>query len=271
EQLGFIKEQTGIQDPEALKKHVLAIQAKAYALYDYPCIRTFDFVRYVRRRIHIVFVLKHRRSRISTFNGAILLDLGCCFGTDIRQAASDGFPVQNLIAIDIHPEFWKLGHELFRSTPETFPVTFLVGDALDPDFLEPTEPIVTPTEVALSAPPLTSLTSLTPLRGHVAAIHISFLFHLLPETQQRQLVCAVAGLLSPVHGSVIFGSHVGMREKGSKKSSFGSTFCHSPESWREMWEEMFPKGRIRVDAELQRRRVSDPPNVGFLVWSVTRV
>ncbi|KAJ7457340.1 hypothetical protein FB451DRAFT_1142590 [Mycena latifolia] len=268
DEVDFIREQSGIHDPVAVKEHILAVQTKAYDLYSYPCIRKFQFLQ----------------SRISTFpayqnvlalgrerEGGILLDLGCCFGTDIRQAASDGFPVQNLIACDIHPEFWKLGHELFRSTPETFPVPFLAGDAFDSDFLEPSESIVTQSEVIGSSPPLASLKSLTPLRGHIAVIHISYLFHLFFEPQQRHLACALAGLLSPVHGSVILGCHVGIREKGFRDGPFGHpVFCHSPKSWREMWEEVFPEGSIEVDVHIQRR-VSDPPDVGLLVWSVTRV
>ncbi|KAJ7457366.1 hypothetical protein FB451DRAFT_1142624 [Mycena latifolia] len=271
EELGFIGEQTGIQDPDVLKEHVLAIQTKACDLYSYPCIRRFEFAR----------------PRISTFpayqgvlalgrerEGAILLDLGCCFGTDIRKAASDGFPLQNLIASDIRPEFWKLGYELFQSTPETFPVPFLVGDALDLNFLEPSQPLVTHSEVISPAPPLTSLSCLTPLRGHVAAIHISFLFHLFLEPEQLQLARALASLLSPLNGSVIFGCHVGRKEKGFREGhtcvAGRGMFCHSRESWREMWEEVFPKGSIKVDAELQRR-ASDLPDVGILVWSVTRI
>ncbi|KAJ7485681.1 hypothetical protein FB451DRAFT_1230718 [Mycena latifolia] len=273
EELEFVREQTGVQDPDALKKHVLAIQAKAYDLYGYLCIRKFDFARpRISTSPAYQKVLALGRQR----EGAILLDLGCCFGTDIRQAASDGFPVNNLIASDLRPEFWKLGHELFRTTPETFPVPFIAGDAMDPNFLEASKPLVSPSEVVAPAPPLASLANLTPLRGHVAAIYISAVFHLFSEPEQLHLARALAGLLSPIRGSVIFGSHVGRREKGFREVSQGigvvarSMFCHSPESWRGMWEEVFPEGSVKVDADL-RRRASDPPDVGILAWSVTRV
>ncbi|KAJ7485682.1 hypothetical protein FB451DRAFT_1230723 [Mycena latifolia] len=273
EELEFVREQTGIQDPNALKKHILAIQAKAYDLYGYPCIHRFEFAR---PRISTLPAYRKVLALGREREGAILLDLGCCFGTDIRQAASDGFPVKNLIASDLHPEFWKLGHELFRSTPETFPVPFLVGDAMDSNFLEPSNVLVTPPEVVAPAPPLASLANLTPLRGHIAAIHISCVFHLFLEPEQLHLVRALAGLLSPMRGSVIFGCHVGRREKGFREASQGiciagrSMFCHSPESWRGMWEEVFPEGSVEVDTDLQRR-ASDPPDVGILAWSVTRV
>ncbi|KAJ7873999.1 hypothetical protein B0H14DRAFT_2224458, partial [Mycena olivaceomarginata] len=128
---------------------------------------------------------------------AILLDLGCCCGTDIRKVARDGFPIGNLIASDVLADFWTIGHELFRSTPETFPVVFLPGDALDAEFLEPSTPLTAPSEIKGSPPPLSSLTSLTPLRGHVSVIHISSVFHLFSEEQQLQLARSLAELLSP--------------------------------------------------------------------------
>lgn len=33
--------------------------------------------------------------------GALLLDVGCCFGTDVRKAVLDGFPPSQVIASDI--------------------------------------------------------------------------------------------------------------------------------------------------------------------------
>ncbi|KAJ7472292.1 hypothetical protein B0H11DRAFT_2038418 [Mycena galericulata] len=287
EDLAFIKAQSGIQDHDELKNHIIAVQKKAYDLYGHHCIRSFAFTR---TKISTLPAYQRALALGRERDGAILLDLGCCFGTDIRKAASDGFPLQNLIASDLRPLFWNLGHELFRTTPETFPVAFLAGDALDPAFLEPSAPLASPVDVVTPVPaPLTSLTTLTPLRGHVAAIHISSVFHLFFEPQQLQLARALAGLLSPASGSMIFGSHVGRRTKGFREEALCSgghhMFCHSPESWRAMWEEVFPAGTIRVDVELiGRAKVSDRDfsykerasneavnEAGILRWSVTRV
>ncbi|KAK7052305.1 methyltransferase ausD [Favolaschia claudopus] len=266
--LDFIKAQSGITDPETLKKHIMAVQNKAYHLYGHMCIRRFSFTR----------------PKISTFpmyehvldlgrKGGLILDLGCCFGTDIRKCASDGVPVQNLIASDLRPVFWDLGHELFNTTPETFPVTFLAGDALDPNFLQPSSPLPTSSS---SLPPSSSLTSLTPLIGHISAIHISSLFHLFFEPQQLLLARALAGLISPAPGSVILGAHGGKVTKGFNEKGYCSgghhMFCHSPESWREMWEGIFAPGTIEVRAELKRRRDgAQVGDTGRLVWSVMRV
>ncbi|KAJ7691786.1 hypothetical protein B0H17DRAFT_1285607 [Mycena rosella] len=266
-EVAFIKEQSGIHDPDALKRHILAVQTKAYDIFGYHCIYTFEFTRYAISKFPVYqHVLSLGRER----DGAILLDLGCCLGTDIRMAARDGFPLQNLLASDLRADFWNLGHELFRSTPATCPIAFVAGDALDPDFLAPAAPATSLPEGL--APPLAALTSLTPLRGHVAALHISAVFHFFREPQQLQLARALASLLSPLPGSVIFGSHVGLRAKGVRKSLSGDMFCHSPESWTAMWGEVFFEGAVTVDARLVRY-IGDPnmpPDVELLVWSVTR-
>ena len=47
ELLRFLQNQIGIQDEEELKQHVLRVQAKAYDIYGYPCIRGFSFLRSV--------------------------------------------------------------------------------------------------------------------------------------------------------------------------------------------------------------------------------
>ncbi len=92
----------------------------------------------------------------------------------------------------------------------------------------------------------------------------------------------MAALLSPEPGSMIFGSHVGRYEKGfrseraSKSIQRRNMFCHSPESWRALWDgEIFTKGSVRVDALLHDRdryglNTVDPGAKTFLlVWCVT--
>ena len=41
------------------------------------------------------------------------MDVGCCFGTDLRVLAHDGIPSHQLIGMDIENEFIELGYELF--------------------------------------------------------------------------------------------------------------------------------------------------------------
>ncbi|KAI1797518.1 hypothetical protein LXA43DRAFT_1088618 [Ganoderma leucocontextum] len=189
------------------------------------CIKMFVFIR---------MKLSHRIPAYSALlklgqerEGAILVDIGCCFGNDVRKAVSDGFPVENCVATDIHP------------------ARFLAGDVFDPAHLERVPPFTfTP---AAPRPHLPTLNSLNPLRGHVSAIHVSAVFHLFSEEEQVRLAHSLAGLLSPESGSTIFGLQSGRAEKGFRieagvPNSHGrQIFCHSPESWKELWEDVFPR------------------------------
>ncbi|KAJ7806492.1 hypothetical protein B0H13DRAFT_2244096 [Mycena leptocephala] len=267
--VAFLKQQTGIQNLDALNLYTLI---HIFQIYNYPCIHNFTFAQ---TKISTVPAYQNVLTLGREREGGILLELGCCFGIDVRKAASDGFPSQNILASDIRPDVWTMGHELFRSTPDTCAIAFLAGDALDPEFLEPAAPAASPPDVP--TPLLASLTCLTQLNGHVAAIHIS--------SQQLQLARALAGLLSPAPGSVIFGHHVGRRTKGFREELICNgghhMFCHSPESWMAMWGEVFPEAAVKVDVHLQARVLNIGPvmpagersavDTGFLVWSVTRI
>ncbi|KAI6114305.1 hypothetical protein F5141DRAFT_1105787 [Pisolithus sp. B1] len=237
EVLSFMKSSTGIQDDGELKAHVLDIQKKAYAVYPYPCIGLLHFMnRKISSHASYQQVLKLGRER----EGASLLEIGCCFGMEMRRAAAEGFPAKQIVASDLHAEFWEFGHALFRTTPQSFPATFLAGDALNPDFLSPLPGNPRP-QASLD---LSTLTTLNPLKGDVSAIYARSLFHLFNEDQQYQLAHSLGSLLSPQPGSVIFGSHMGNVEKGTiKHKATGrqdTTFFHSPESWKELWCEASP-------------------------------
>ena len=170
-----------------------------------------------------------------------------------------------------------MGHKLFMTTPETFPVPFIAADAFDPACLAPSPiPTAAPTE---PLPALSSLTTLTPLIGRLSAIHTSAFFHLFPEEKQLELARRVGALLSPEPGSVIFGVHGGLPTKGvrDRKNSHGIyMFCHSPDSWRELWEtEVFAAGQVKVEAVVIERPRQDPDtgvvSSHHMVWSVTRL
>ena len=171
-----------------------------------------------------------------------------------------------------------MGHKLFRSSKETFPATFLAGDCLNPEFVEISSPLKTGEPAKLPRPTLSTLTSLTPLNGHVSAIHIGNVFHLFTEEQQTRLARVLAGLLSSEPGSIIVGSHSASKVKGMRSwSGSGAAitqFCHCPESWAALWDgEVFEKGSVKVDMELVEYKDALGTGTGFhaLFWSVMRV
>ncbi|KAF7314070.1 hypothetical protein HMN09_00566000 [Mycena chlorophos] len=298
--LQFFQKEIGISDANELEKHVLALQAKAYEMFPYTCIRVFSFMRVKTSLMpaypRVVEVMKQNPD-------ALFLDIGCFFGTDVRKLVVDGVSPHQVVATDILQGFWDLGHELFKSTPATFPVKFLQGDVFDPAFLPPPAQDA----AALSSKPvLADLTSLTPLRGHLTAIHITYVFHLFPEEKQRLLAEHLAGMLSAASGSTIFGATFARRTPGrelyfrdeaerlaalsesqdtsnageGKRQNGVELYCFSPESWTALWESFFPPGAVRVETKVTERAAYSPGEmipVGktgddvILNWSCTRV
>jgi hypothetical protein len=206
-------------------------------------------------------------------------------GNDVRKAISDGYPKENVFATDLRrgkretmmiqtqkilhcfAEFWDLGHKLFKTTPENFPIPFICGDIFDERNFD------------------LSLDSqcLSPLKGRITAIHAAALFHLFDEQYQELLAHRLASLLSPTPGSVIFGSHIGRPVKGFRTEATGlgvlagSMFCHSESSWSALWDgKVFPQGTVRADVRLEEiKRVDLQPKPGVayykLVWCITKL
>ncbi|KAL5476781.1 hypothetical protein ACEPAI_2967 [Sanghuangporus weigelae] len=253
EEIYFMKGQTGIEEEEELKQHVISVQKEAWDVVNYKCIQSFGFLRLKMSRLPAYQdLLKLGKER----PGAILLEYACCFGNDARKAISDGFPIENVIASDIKQEFWELGHKLFKSTPETFPVPFVQGDIFDPRHIAPSPPFYSaPTT---PCPTLSTLNSLTPLQGYVSAIHVAQFFHLFGKEDQIKAARALASLLSPLPGSMIFGSHstksVSCEIIHPGSAGGFSVYCFSPEDWCALWDGViFEKGTVEVKAELRDR------------------
>ncbi|RUS16719.1 hypothetical protein BC937DRAFT_90872 [Endogone sp. FLAS-F59071] len=140
-------------------------QRYCFQVYPYPCIRCFLFATlrmkenpYYATMLDIVKTSKEPLK---------FLDLGCCFGTDIRQLIFDGYPAEDITGIELRPEFIQLGHELFKDTPATFPSTIIIGDILDPAQLSPTT----------TNPPA----PLDHLKGQFDFIYIGCILHLFDE------------------------------------------------------------------------------------------
>jgi hypothetical protein len=183
-------------------------------------------------------------------------------------------------------DFWEYGHQLFKSTPETFPATFIPGDVFDPAFISQRGPFLSMADVkGTVTPPLNTLSSLIPLQGKISAIYMSSFFHMFPEDRQLQLAKFVSSLLSPEKGSIIFGQHLGMPVNGLKDDTSLNKvkgFCHSPESWMEMWAEDVFGGKdkdgndtVKVETELiSAAKIGlnySEDDALFLRWSVTRL
>ena len=169
--------------------------------------------------------------------------------------------VRAACSLTIRLGFWDVGLELFASAP--------APPFVQADVFELNKETSTPT----SEPPadLSKLTSLALLRGHVAAIHATAVFHLFDFDNQEQVARNLAGLLSPLSGSMIFGVHVGMLVRGEWCPTEGNMMhCHSPTSWRELWQSIFAEigAKVEVNAALEASPElvnTDPYGEGWIV------
>ena len=150
----------------------------------------------------------------------------------------------------------------------------MAGDAFDDAHLS-----LTARAPSGPPPPVALVNTLTELRGYISVINASLLFHIFTEEEQFELGRRLAALLDPRPGSIILGSHGGALRKGQPSGSRDTQmFCHSPESWVQMWEEeIFEKGQVRVNAVLEEAKsvekgvAIEGAKFYWLVWSIERL
>lgn len=189
----------------------------------YPCIGLFRFLDF---SIHLSpdypLVLERVRS------GATLLDLGCCFGQDLRKLAFDSGSSCNLIGSDLEPTFMQLGYELFFDR-ERFQGNMIPGDVFSPHFL-------------------------SEYRGRVDIVYMGSFLHLFSEEKQRLIVDQLDLLLSPASGSMIFGRHLGAEVGGPfRMESIGwNLYRHSQETLESLFRNSGPNAQWKVTSSLLR-------------------
>ena len=101
-------------------------------------------------------------------------------------------------------------------------------------------------------------------------------FHLFEEDGQLKAAKALASLLTPEPGSMIFGWHVAAPERKEFVNPRGEKiYCHSPESWKELWDgEVFTKGTVAVETwerNFDWRRREGVTQIMILQWKVSRL
>ncbi|KAG6371201.1 hypothetical protein JVT61DRAFT_9825 [Boletus reticuloceps] len=282
-----------IQDvnPEAIdakaeiRKRVLEVQDKCVFLatpaichdimllicqiYPYPCIHAFHYIS-LSIAEHNAFpcVLKANQSS-GQANAPLLLDIGCCMGTDLRHLVQSGYLATSVIGCDVRRDFIDLGYELY-SDRDRCQISFFVGDVFDITLLP------FPQVADDAHPSLKDVQSLNELRGHVNYVYAGSLFHLFDEGTQEAIARRLATLLDVSGGSgpaVLFGKHVAQAEEGVIDDAMGRTrYAHSPASWKELWERVMGDGKIRVHVDAEFRETPNMWNPGrgteLMWWSV---
>jgi SAM-dependent methyltransferase len=144
------------------------------------------------------------------------LDLGCCFGQELRKVASDGASQEHLYGSDLRPEFFELGYRLFKDK-NTLKSKFIAADVHDP-------------ESALAA-----------LDGKIDIVYAGSFLHLFGYADQFAICKRVVKLLREKKESLLLGRQVGNVTAGEyvhRTNSGGTMFRHNSESFKKMWDEV---------------------------------
>jgi len=257
----------------------------AYKALPYPCIRHFHFVCFFMQRNGIYKHVIDYARKAPADKAPVVMDLGCCMGTDLRKLVQDGYPTNtsntNVYGCDLQHEFVVEGHSLYRDGPDTkspTPIKFFADDVF-------TLPLRSETNSITS----TGSFGLKDLIGKIDILYAGALFHLFDEEKQVDLARRLITLINVDDGvneeTIIFGRHRGSPtgEKGIMQMEFGKTFCHSASSWKELWQGLLVEAfgekvleRLRIEAVVEEL---DPDstssfksrsfNQGWLFWSIS--
>ncbi|KAF1354047.1 hypothetical protein BDV97DRAFT_396832 [Delphinella strobiligena] len=80
--------------------HIEAIRERAWKVFPYPCIGGFHFIELSLSELPIY---PEVLSRVQS--GESFLDVGCCFGQDIRKLVFDGAPSNKIYGSDLDHRF----------------------------------------------------------------------------------------------------------------------------------------------------------------------
>ncbi|KAH0490041.1 hypothetical protein TgHK011_001526 [Trichoderma gracile] len=197
----LLREYSGISNEEVYT-HVEAIRA-------YPCIRRYRFLDLVLKTTSVYQEVLERVK-----NGDKFMDLGCCFGQEIRQLIHDGAPSINTYGSDLWGEYLSMSYELFKDE-DRLQITLIAADIFD------------------DSSPLIELT------GKLNIIYVGDFFHLFSLEEQEQIAVRIIQLLAPQPDSLIIGRQSG-GEVAGEHTKAGDTsgrkhYQHSPQSWKQLW------------------------------------
>ncbi|CAG8372191.1 unnamed protein product [Penicillium salamii] len=245
------REYSGIPEDQVLD-HIQRIREKAWEIFPYPCIGIFRFIDFGACQSLVYPSVVERIKEGQTF-----LDLGCCFGQDIRKLVFDGAPSDNLMGVDLHAGFHKLGYELFGDK-ESLKARFQAQSIFDDDFLPE-------------------------LQGKIDIIYMGAFLHLFEPVQQKVIMRKVSNLSRDQKGSLVFGRHAGAEEAGQIGGNVGSqwyVYGHSDSTIRELfngsvegeWEvnsQLMPFAQKEIDEKNRSGRFGE--KVRMMFFSASRL
>jgi len=238
--------------PKDVVAHVNEFRARAFAVNPYPCIGHYRFLN-LTLLSHPLYpdILKRLRDDADS----VYLDLGCCFGQDMRQLVADGVPSTQLIGLDIEAPLIELGYELFKDR-DTLKSQFVVADVFAGGA----------TWAALQ-------------EKKADIIHCSAFFHLFPLQHQTMAALNISSLVRP--NGIIVGRQSGsITPREYPGMAAGSTsYRHDVDSFQGVWNvvgtatetEWKVTGSLDRVGMVSKNNVIEDENSRRLLFTVTRL
>jgi len=221
--------------PDKVVEHVGNVRDRAFENMPYACIGSCRFLNFsLSQNPHYAEVMERM---LAPGSEQQLLDLGCCFGHDLRKLAYDGVPSERLYGIDIDAAFIDLGFDLFLDR-EKFKGKVLAANLFD----EPSK----------------DLTS--QLGGGVDIVYAASFFNLFSWEHEVILCTNLVKLLKP--GAMILGRQLGCIEPGEYphlKKDGTTSYWHDPSSWQQLWDAVGDKTNTKwkVEATMDQKDFGD--------------
>ncbi|KAF2502409.1 hypothetical protein BU16DRAFT_474636 [Lophium mytilinum] len=240
--------------PEKVIPHIVEVRDRAFDIFPYPCIGLFRFLD-----LSISSSPQYAEILQRIKGGQQFLDMGCCFGQDIRKLVHDGAPAENLYGADLEMQFMELGYDLFLDK-ETLKTKFIASDIFDPE------------------------AEIKQLDNSIDIVHASSFFHLFDWKQSVQAAKRIVEILKKEPGALVIGRQLGGEESGDIESPIDkkTRYQHNSESFKKMWKlvgdetgsnwevdvtiKLFPRGGGLL-RQLEKRR----DDTRVLIWAVRRV
>jgi len=215
---------------EKIIPHIEEIRDKAWRTRPYPCVGSYAFLATPMLQTPLLEALVTRLQ-----NGEKLIDLGTCFGQELRILASAGAPTENMFALDLVSEFWTLSFELFRDRDK------MKAHFIKEDFMSTVD--------ALPAQDV----GLRRLEGKVNIIHAGYFFHLFGWDDQIKALVNVVRLSQS--GTTLVGHQIGrataVEVTTPWKNGERKAFYHNNDSWSMIWEEVQKKTDTKWQVECE--------------------